>query len=104
MGDSYPALGPNGKTLQNINGLACGIELYLGKDVLEKDGELIPIQWKGFDSRISRYQGEILEKSKIQDRFRSKIDECTQDRDKIQSINWEELHQLFRHVFGVFHA
>jgi hypothetical protein len=104
LGDSYPALGPNGKSLQNINGLACGIELYLGKDVLEKDGELIPIQWKGFDSRISRYQGEILEKANIQDRFRDKTSQCSQDTNNIQSTKWEEMHQLFQHVFGVFHA
>lgn len=104
LGDSYPALGPNGKSLQNINGLACGIELYLGKDVLEKDGELIPIQWKGFDSRISRYQGEILEKANIQDRFRDKASQCSQDKNNIPSTKWEEMHQLFQHVFGVFHA
>ncbi|MCG9628777.1 hypothetical protein L1D34_28635 [Vibrio mediterranei] len=104
LADSYPALGPNGMSLQNINGLACGIELYLGKDVLEKDGELIPIQWKGFDSRISQYQGEILEKAEIQERFRQKVSKCSQDRNNIQLTKWEELHHLFQHVFGVFHA
>lgn len=104
LADSYPALGPNGKSLQNINGLACSIELYLGRDVLEKDGDLIPIQWKGFDGHISRYQGEILEKTEIQDRFREKIEECFQDTSKIKLTSWEELHLLFQHVFGVFYA
>ena len=104
LANSYPALGPNGKSLQNINGLACSIELYLGKDVLEKDGDLIPIQWKGYDSRISRYQGEILQKTEIQDRFRKKIVTCSQGSNNLQSTNWKELHQLFRHIFGIFNA
>ncbi len=102
LANSYPALGPNGKSLQNINGLACSIELYLGTDVLEKDGDLIPIQWKGFDSLTSRYQGEILEKAAIQCRFRKKIAECIKSTNAMQTAKWEELDLLFQHVFSVF--
>jgi len=104
LAQSYPTtLGPNGKkSLQNINGLACSIELYLGKDVLEKDGDLIPIQWKDLDSRISRYQGEILKKTEIQNRFRKKIAQFSQNTIDIQSDEWKELRILFQHMFGVF--
>ena len=69
LAESYPALGPNGQTIQNINRLACGIELYLGSDTLKKNGELIPIQWKGYDEKIKRYQGELLHKQKFKTDF-----------------------------------
>lgn len=35
----------------NINGFACGIEMYLGNDVLTKDGVAIPVQWKAFNEK-----------------------------------------------------
>jgi len=40
---NYPTLGPNGIALLDINGLACAIELYLGQDILEVDGDLVPV-------------------------------------------------------------
>lgn len=104
LAQSYPALGPSGITLQNINRLACSIEIYLGRDVLVKDGDLIPIQWKGFDSRISKYQGEILDKTKIQDRFRKKLDQFSQNTNELQTEAWQEMHLLFQHLFGRFNA
>jgi hypothetical protein len=35
----------------NVNGLACSIEMYFGVDVLTRNNELIPIQWKGFEEK-----------------------------------------------------
>ena len=59
---NYFTIGPNGKEQMNINGKACSIELYLGKDVLTKDDEFIPIQWTSYKNKIGTYQGEIVEK------------------------------------------
>ena len=102
LAESYPTNGPNGISNQNINKLACSIELYLGRDVLENNGELIPIQWKGHDEKTGKYQGKILNKTDIQKQFRKKIDLCTENNNEINNCDWSELHQIFKHIFSLF--
>lgn len=104
LATTYPALGPNGQTIQNINRLACSIELYLGVDTLTKEGQLIPIQWKGYDERIKQYQGEIMHKAEIQNLFRKKLTHYSKNNEEINSANWKELQEIFLHIFGVFNA
>ena len=43
LANNYPTIGPNGEEYMNINGRACSIELFLGKDVLSEDGKYIPV-------------------------------------------------------------
>jgi hypothetical protein len=67
---SYPTIGPTGPALANVNGSACGIELYCGRTALTgEDGQTCPIQWTGYDTVMKRYQGEPMEKEKIKERF-----------------------------------
>lgn len=104
LAKAYPTLGPNGLSKQNINGLACGIELYLGIDVLINNGELTPIQWKGYNEGLGRYQGEILHKSAIQKKFLQKLSECSTNTSEIENYDWAGLRQIFQHIFEVFSA
>ena len=70
LANRYPTLGPNGALKTNINGCACSIELYLGNAALtQKDGSLVPVQWKGFEPKLRRYQGEVIDKRNVQQRF-----------------------------------
>lgn len=69
----YPTIGPTGIKKMNINGLACGIEMYFGIDILTKNSELIPIHWKSFNEKEKKYQGEISEKNYVQEEFRKKL-------------------------------
>jgi hypothetical protein len=70
---SYPTLGPTGESPANVNGLAGSLELYLGRDVLSvPGGGLMPVQWSGFNSRLRRYQGELLDKAAVQQAYRHK--------------------------------
>jgi hypothetical protein len=69
----YPTIGPTGIKKMNINGLACGIEMYFGIDILTKKSELIPIHWKAFNEKEKKYQGEISEKNYVQEEFRKKL-------------------------------
>jgi hypothetical protein len=66
---SYPTLGPSGLSSLDINGLACSIEIYFGEEVLNIDGEFSPIQWKGYIEGVKKYQGEIMNKTKLQELF-----------------------------------
>ncbi len=91
----YPTNGPTGNMKMNVNGLACGIEMYLGIDVLTKNNELIPIQWKGFNDKEKKYQGEIAEKQYVQETFRQKLKRCTLNE-------LTEINQLLNKIFNAF--
>jgi len=91
----YPTVGPTGKKKMNVNGYACSIEMYFGVDVLKKDNQLIPIQWKGFDDKEKKYQGEIAEKQLVQDAFRNKL------KSELMS-ELTELNQLLNEIFNAF--
>lgn len=69
LGNSYPTIGPQGDHDANINGKACGIELYLGRAALSSNGSLRPVRWTGYDKRAKVYQGEVDEKNVVQDVF-----------------------------------
>lgn len=70
---AYPTMGPDGLSEMDVNGLACSLELYLGRDVLtDTEGHLRPVQWTGYVQRLNRYQGQVIDKAAIQEEFRRK--------------------------------
>ncbi|GAA4065827.1 hypothetical protein GCM10022214_20040 [Actinomadura miaoliensis] len=73
----YPTLGPYGQgvVLADVNGRAGSLELYLGRDVLTIDGNLAPIQWQHYDSKLGRYHGALSDhdKKRVQKAFEEKI-------------------------------
>lgn len=78
VGCTYPTTGPQGTAIMDINGLACSIELYLGRDALTNgSGELSPVRWTGYNSKLGRYQGAVEGKSAIIDRFMSDLSTCS---------------------------
>jgi hypothetical protein len=86
---TYPTLGPTGTVLMDINGLAASLEVYFGNDVLRRtDGSLTPIQWKGFDKSLARYQGEIVDKQILQERFAIKVQRATAHPGALSSGDW----------------
>ena len=99
IAENYPTLGPNGKEIMNVNGKACSIEMFVGKDVLSIDGELTPIQWKGFIEKTQTYQGEIMNKALIQKRFNAKC--CSFTKTDNQSP-WEDIKTLLDSLFNAF--
>jgi HEPN/Toprim N-terminal domain 1 len=101
---SYPTCGPNGEAVQDVNGSACSIELYFGRDVLTNDGRLFPVHWKGYDEKVKRYQGEIEQKDLLKERFLQKVD--TAKRSGLQPLpgDWKDMRQLLESVFDAFNA
>lgn len=99
---NYPALGPSGVVNMDINELACSLELYLGEDVLTVEGKRVPIQWKGYDASVKKYQGEILDKAGVLKRFRLKLDEAKKNPPPPLGANWDQLRLLWGHIFETF--
>ncbi len=73
LASHYPTLGPSGMEELDVNGRACGIEMYFGKDCLTKNGELVPVRWTGYDEIMQRYQGEVGDKEYLHESFRVKL-------------------------------
>lgn len=94
LAKSYPTIGPTGIKKMNINGLACGIEMYFGHDVLMKNNTVIPIHWKAYNDREKQYQGEITEKNYVQEKFREKL--------KSGSGDFTDIKTLLNMIFNAF--
>jgi len=95
LAKKYPTRGPTGRKIMNVNGTACGIEMYFGIDVLTKENELIPIQWKAYNEKEKKYQGEIAEKQYAQETFRQKI--------KMKNLaEFKEINELLNEIFNAY--
>jgi len=98
----YPTLGPptaeastSSVSLADINGLACSIELYLGKDILSRpDGSFYPVQWKSFMPGINRYQGKVIGKADIHDAFRAKYARALGKPSTSQDEDWDGIRLI----------
>lgn len=95
LANNYPTLGPQGNVMMNVNGLAGSIELYLGTDVLKDDeGNLMPVQWKGYMSKIKSYQGEVLNKALVQKAFDAKLKNAKAHRKNVDTQDWSGLNAI----------
>jgi hypothetical protein len=96
---NYPTIGPSGSVNLDINGIAASIELYLGEDVLRINGDtLVPIQWTGYDKLTKKYQGEVLEKAQLHDRFTDKLARARNG----EECDWQGLQAVFHMLFTSF--
>jgi len=102
LASQYLTSGPSGIAIQDINGSACGIELYFGRDVLVRDGGMIPVKWKGFEDRVQRYQGEIQEKDSLKMAFLQKVKTAKSSGLKPPPGDWDEMRELLEAIFDTF--
>ena len=97
----YPTVGPTKKEKVDVNGRACSIEMYLGQDVLKVDGEFEPVMWEAYKEKVKRYQGRLINKSKIQERFENKLERAMSVGIEDEN-NWIEMRLLFEKIFNAF--
>jgi hypothetical protein len=100
---SYPTIGPSGPVSMDVNGLAGSIELYLGTDILS-DGEdkLTPVQWRGYDRNLRKYQGEVLNKPMLQHQFDRKLRACEKDSSRMNQYDWTGLQSIINAMREAF--
>jgi hypothetical protein len=100
---NYPTLGPYGVIPTDINGLACSIELYLGIDVLrDEKGDLIPVQWKGYSQSLNKYQGEILNKELILQKYFKLLDKIEKEGKIDTNHDWSGIRSILIMIFKAF--
>jgi len=104
LANDYMTLGPAGMVSMNVNGLAGSIELYLGEDILcNEAGGWVPIQWTGYERRLEKYQGEIINKSDLLEKFDRKLKTCEADSSKISSFDWSGIRAILNTMITAFH-
>ena len=100
----YPTIGPSGLIVMDVNGIAGSIELYLGADALsDEGGNLTPVQWTGFESSLGKYQGEVLFKDKIRERFKHMVEAYTKDPTLPKGADWSGIRTILSAIFVAFH-
>jgi len=96
---SYPTIGPQGTTNEDINGSACSMELYLGADVLTaSDGTLIPTRWTGYIGPMMRYQGVLVAKDRVQQLFDEKIQDAMRDPSGAGEYDFRGIESIFQAI------
>lgn len=103
LAENYPTIGPQGNINVDINGLACSIEIYFGIDVLSNaQGELEPIQWMGYNKTLQQYNGEIIAKREIQEKYRTLLDKVERGQIGINECDWSGMKEIFQSIFSAF--
>jgi len=100
---TYPTLGPSGLVPLDVNGLAGGIELYFGEDILrDEQGNLTPVQWRGYSEAMKKYQGEVTQKTKLLTAFNARVARCRQDSDALKTTDWSGIDGILQTIFRAF--
>ena len=104
LATDYPTLGPNGLSRMDVNGLAVSIEMFFGEDVLRQQGsDLSPVQWRGYMSKVQRYQGELMNKPALQAAFREKAQKALARGHTLPDEDWSGMVLLLDHLKVAFH-
>jgi len=99
----YPTIGPQGQIEIDINGLACSIELYLGQNMLlDENNNFLPIQWGGYMQGAKKYQGEIINKITIQNRYLKLLSRIEANPNLSKTYDWSGMHSIFQAIFNAF--
>lgn len=73
--DNFKCKGPQGDSLENINGKAVSIECFLDHNLIDED---IYVRWTGFNDKLTQYQGNIEPKNLLLKLFHK---HCNQEYD-----------------------
>jgi hypothetical protein len=60
------------------------------------------VQWKSFDVRMRRYQGEVTNKGGIQDAFRVKLALAIRNPEVVRSQDWDGLLAILDAILAAF--
>jgi len=102
----FPTLGPQlaNPVLMDVNGKAGSLEMYLGRELLTVDGELVPVQWMGYVEGQKGYQGSISapEKMRIQREFRTKVKSALEDPSVRETQDWSGVQAIVGAILEAF--
>ncbi len=84
----------------DVNGLAGGIELYFGDDILrDEQGNLTPVQWRGYSEAMKKYQGEVIQKSRLLTAFNARAVRCKEDSGALKTTDQSGIDSILQRIF-----
>jgi hypothetical protein len=95
----YPTIGPQGSHMMDVNGLAAGIEMYLGKPALTDNGQLRPVRWTGYLAGAGAYQGEVECKADVLKAFLARIESI--ESPTTAHAEFSELAAVWEHLIDL---
>jgi hypothetical protein len=85
--------------MEPVNGVACSIEMYVGRDLLEDDDKnLLPVELKGFIHGVGRRQGVVAKKETIQRVLQRKADAALAAAEPPNAELWADLDSIIRMI------
>ena len=63
-----------------------------------------PVQWQGYDTKLGKYQGEILDKGNLLKKFDDKVSICESDTSKVAEYDWSGIKAIIDEMQRAFHA
>jgi hypothetical protein len=97
IAEKYPTLGPTGLVKMNVNGKACSIEMFFGREILKINNSLSPVRWLNYEKNLDQYHGVISDKKLVMDKFLRFI-----ESDKFNPSNLNDLDKVLNSIFDVF--
>jgi hypothetical protein len=77
--------------------------MFFGEDILRSvENNLPPVQWRGYMSKIGRYQGELMNKASVQAEFRKRTQEALKRGETLPSEDWSSMKLLLRELTLAF--
>lgn len=99
----YPTLGPSGHSMMNINGLAAALEVFFPPQVLRgTDGELTAVHWRGYQSGVKSYQGELIDKHGVQRRMDHLLASIKKGDTLTKDVDFSGLSLVLNALFDVY--
>lgn len=100
LGKCYPTIGPDGKSESDVNGRACSIQFFLGRDALmDSENNLRPIIWNEYHA--GEYQGGFSKEDKyaIEKSFRHAI---TQQQSGLENFeyDWNAIKSVLKYIIN----
>lgn len=83
-------IGPEGNAIHDVNGYANSIECFLDFSFIDQD---VSFRWISYKNKVERYQGEIVEKTKLQKTIK-KIGSKSYNHEKLDIL----VNSIIEHV------
>jgi len=103
---NYPTLGPYSAdpVFTDINGSAGSLEMYLGRDILMIDAQLVPVQWRNYNPKLGRYQGTLLDRDKktVQKAFAEKVKQAHARGGTTSEEDWSGIEAIIERLLTAF--
>lgn len=103
LATSYPTIGPQGNMMGDINGVACSIELYLGRDILvEAEERLYPVRYTGYVQAMGKWQGEITNKLALQEKYLRLLGKAPFSSAIVAAHDWSGMELVLRRLIALY--